>query len=289
MRHKLINLILPLILSSFLSPFSFAAKQSNIEKESYSLGVSIGSQIQKNFKQNQIDIDADAFARGVRDILSQHKLELSSGDMSKALTQLQQRTKQLQQQKIQLLAAEQADQLFADRGYPSEGNENAEIIVVEFLDYQCPHCKKMKPVIRQLLESDKNIRVVYRDLPLLGPTSIEAAKVVIAARQQGKYLDLHNALLEAKNPLSSEQIYELAEKTGIDLKKLKAEIRHPRTQQILKNNFNLADKLGIHATPSFIFGPSPQEKQVNKNDIFYISGNVPYKTIEKIINQYSKQ
>jgi len=147
-----------------------------------------------------------------------------------------------------------AQQLFADPESPVAGNLKGDVTMVEFFDYQCPHCKDMGPEIDGLLSTDKNLRVVYKTFPIFGDNSEFAAKAVLAAQKQGKFLALHNALLANKNDrLTSDIVLKLAEQVGINTTQLQTDMKDPAIAQELKDNYAIAKKLQLTGTPAFVF------------------------------------
>jgi len=136
------------------------------------------------------------------------------------------------------------------------GNPDGNVTVVEFFDYRCGYCKKVHPVVAKLLESDKNIRLVYKEFPILGPQSKLAAIAAIAALRSdpGKYLDFHNALMTARGDLTHQAVQDIAAEVGLDVKALTTAMRDPKIQPIVARNYQLAQVLGITGTPGFVIG-----------------------------------
>ncbi|MBL27158.1 MAG: hypothetical protein CMM50_06365 [Rhodospirillaceae bacterium] len=135
---------------------------------------------------------------------------------------------------------------------PSAGNPDADVTMVEFFDYRCGYCKKSLPTVVEMLEKDPNLRIVFKDYPILSPESKAAAKAAIAADKQGKYFEMHNALMASRGSFTDEQIMEIAAEVGLDTDKLAADMNSPETEAILAENMALAGELGINGTPTFI-------------------------------------
>lgn len=132
-------------------------------------------------------------------------------------------------------------------------NPEGAVPVVEFFDYQCGYCKKVAPAIRQL-QAEDDVRFIYKEIPILGEPSTIAAKAAIAARRQGKYVELHNALMSHRGRLSEDVIMSLAEEVGLDLDRLRSDMERPEVQEALDANLSLARSLGIRGTPTIIVG-----------------------------------
>lgn len=136
------------------------------------------------------------------------------------------------------------------------GNPKGDVTIVEFFDYRCPYCKKVKKDVADLLKQDGNIRLVLKEFPILSAESEMAAQAAIASVAQGKYWDFHMAMMGAED-LSKDAIFAIAKKTGIDVERLKADMKDPRVEKRLASTQELARKLGIDATPTFFIGDEP--------------------------------
>lgn len=148
------------------------------------------------------------------------------------------------------------DEIKNDPAAPVAGNPKGDVTVVEFFDYRCAYCKRVLPSVRELLESDKNVRYVFKELPILGPDSMTASHAALAAWSIApeKYFAFHAALMEARGNLGEEQVLEIAEKVGLDRKKLKDGMAAPEVEKIIQRNLELAQKLRIQGTPAFVVG-----------------------------------
>ncbi|MDE2881095.1 MAG: DsbA family protein, partial [Acidobacteriota bacterium] len=100
---------------------------------------------------------------------------------------------------------------------PVSGNPEGDVTLVEFFDYQCGYCKRSLEPVMDLLETDPGLRVVWKDFPVLGQVSTFAALASMAAQKQGKYLELHKALMGAGERLTEESVMEIAGQAGLDV------------------------------------------------------------------------
>jgi len=130
-----------------------------------------------------------------------------------------------------------------------KGSAKPDVTLVEFFDYACPYCKSSNPVIDRLVSEDKALRVVYRELPILGPDSVVAARLSLAASQIGRFNQFHDALWAAGRP-APETVAAAAQAAGL----APAVPNDPQAEAELKRNFELAGKLGATGTPLFIVG-----------------------------------
>jgi protein-disulfide isomerase len=168
------------------------------------------------------------------------------------------------------------DEIFKDAGSPEIGNPKGDITVVEFFDYNCGYCKHVLPDIQALVKKDKNVRFVFKDFPILGPSSETAAKWALAAHKQNKYFDFHRALMENKTPITDELLESIAAKTGMDVAAAKQAVGGPDIAMQIEKNRSLAENLGLTGTPAFIVG----------NDI--LRGAFPLAELEKKIAEQRK-
>jgi protein-disulfide isomerase len=153
-------------------------------------------------------------------------------------------------------AKEHASALFREPEAIIAGNPKGDITMVEFFDYHCPYCKRVKQDVSDLLKQDGNIRLVLKEFPILSKESETAARAAIASIPQGKYWDFHLALMGAED-LSDEAIFAAAKSVGINVDKLKVDMKDPKIQKRLDDTQGLARTLGIDATPTFFVGDEP--------------------------------
>ncbi len=148
--------------------------------------------------------------------------------------------------------AKNADAIYRAPGDIVLGNPKGDVTLVEFFDYNCGFCKRALGDLQTLLKTDKNLRVIIKEYPILSAGSFEAAKVSLAAAKQGNYMKFHTALLSARGQADGKKALKLAAKLGLDMKRLKADMKTPETMASLASVQNLAQKLGINGTPAYI-------------------------------------
>ena len=130
-----------------------------------------------------------------------------------------------------------------------KGAAKPDVTLVEFYDYACGYCRKMLPTVERLLAEDKGLRVVFRELPILGPNSVTAARFALAASDVGKFRAFHDALYAA-GPPTQQGIAAVAGKFGL----ADARVTAPAYEAELRRNFQLAGQLGATGTPLIIVG-----------------------------------
>jgi protein-disulfide isomerase len=130
-----------------------------------------------------------------------------------------------------------------------KGAEKPEVTMTYFFDYACGYCRQSNPDIERLLKEDKGLRVVYRELPILGPDSVAAARVSLAASKAGKFAQFHDSLYAAGRP-GPDTVSAAAKTVGIPAEPL----NDPAQEAELRSNMSLASQLGATGTPLFIVG-----------------------------------
>jgi len=137
---------------------------------------------------------------------------------------------------------------------PVAGNPHGDVTVVEFYDLRCPYCRGMEPEVTQFLQQDHGVRLVYKDLPILGPPSVLGARALLAAQKQGAYAQLRTALMRDPPDFTLQSIHLDSQKLGLNWDRLQHDMDDPSVQQRLDNNVNLASAMGIEGTPTFVVG-----------------------------------
>jgi protein-disulfide isomerase len=154
------------------------------------------------------------------------------------------------------------DALFNDPATPVAGNPMGDVTVVEFFDYHCPYCKAVASPLQKLTEEDRGVRLVMKEFPILGQDSILASQAALASVGQGKYWEFHQALMEHRGKFDMEVIKAIAAKVGLDPVKLEADMQSDKIKPMISANHDLAQTLGIGATPTFIIGDQVVEGAV---------------------------
>ena len=145
--------------------------------------------------------------------------------------------KQIEQAKKTIKITEQdaprySNDLFSAPQNLTAGNPNGSITLVEFFDYQCPHCVEAGITIDTAIKNNNNLRVIYKEWPIRGPLSEFASRAAIAAADQNKYLPLHQALLATKQPLTEENIINTAKNLGLNIAQLKQDMDSAKINKI---------------------------------------------------------
>ena len=161
---------------------------------------------------------------------------------------------------------------------PIAGNPEGDVTVVEFFDYSCGYCKRIFPRLKRLINEDKNIRFVFKELPILSPQSELAARAALAAWRQDKtkYMEIHSEFMKLKGRFSEIRILRIAKNKGLNIAQLKKDMGSLALDKTIAGNRQLAQKMNITGTPGFIIG----------NNI--IPGAVELETLKKLIAKARK-
>jgi protein-disulfide isomerase len=158
-------------------------------------------------------------------------------------------------------------QLEQDPNSPNLGNPDGDVTVIEFFDYNCPYCRKAGQTVQELLASDANVRVIYREWPILGEDSVFASRAALAARAQGKYEEFHWALMNGEGRASEASILKLARHLDLDVEKLQADMTSPAVEAHIAQSNALARTLGFTGTPAFIVGDRTAPGMLSTDEI----------------------
>jgi len=182
-----------------------------------------------------------------------------------ALQALEQR--QAEEQAAAAKAALMADRETLDRdpNAPVIGNPDGDVTIVEFFDYNCP--KRAMPEIEALLAEDPKVRIVLREWPILSEGSAFAARAALAARAQGKYFEMHDALMTMRGKLEADTVLRLADELGLDVEKLQTDMKAPEVDEHLATSMRLAEALNFNGTPSFVIGDQLLPGFVEKDEL----------------------
>ena len=135
---------------------------------------------------------------------------------------------------------------------PRAGNPKGDITLVEFFDYNCGYCRKALEELVVVLEKDKNVNVIFFDMPILGPASMEASQWSLAAHKQDKYFEYHQALLEHNGQKDKKTLEKIAKEIGLDVDKMKKDKDSREVVETLVDNLSKAQGMNVRGTPGFI-------------------------------------
>ena len=169
--------------------------------------------------------------------------------------------------------AANGDALFRNPADPVKGNAQGSITIVEFFDARCGYCKQLQPVMDQMLRRQRDVRVVMKDLPILGPNSLLASRALLAAQRQGKYAEYYDVLMKLRDEPAEPVLRREAERVGLDWARLRRDMEDPGIQTRIQSNLRLAQALRIEGTPALLIGDT------------LIPGAVDLATLERLVTE----
>lgn len=143
-----------------------------------------------------------------------------------------------------------------DPGPARIGARDPAVTIVEYFDYNCPFCRRITPMLRQVVAAGPGLALIYKDWPVLGPASVYAARCALAAGYQGKYLQAHDALLGGPRLTSDAEVQQVLGRAGIDVPRLLADLQRHATaiNRVLNRNDDEARALELQGTPGLLIG-----------------------------------
>ena len=132
------------------------------------------------------------------------------------------------------------------------GKEDAKIAVIELFDYHCGYCKRAAPLVKSILDNEKDVQVVFREYPIFGEKSNYAAEIALAAREQDKFIDMHFAMMEASGDLTKDRIKKIAQDNGVSFSKLEFARAKPVVSKSIFETHAIVDEMGVDGTPAFV-------------------------------------
>ena len=160
-----------------------------------------------------------------------------------------------------------AIKLLKDIENPGIYNENSDITIYEFFDYNCGYCKSVVKTIMDVMSEDKKVNLVFVELPILSQNSYIAATAALASEKQGLYNDYHLSLMSVKGRINEDVIFKIAKRTGLNINQLKIDMKKLEIENKLTKNREIAKLLNLNGTPAFIVGDIIYPGALQKNDL----------------------
>jgi len=178
--------------------------------------------------------------------------------LQEAMTELDKRQTAAEAEKHKTAVKQYSEALFSSPRQVVLGNPDGNVTFVEFFDYNCGYCKRAMDDMLTLLKDDPKLKIVLKEFPVLGPGSVEAARVAVAVRMQDKtgkkYLEFHQKLLGGRGQADKARALAVAKDVGLDMGRLDKDMASPEVKATLEENFKLAEALGLNGTPSYVIG-----------------------------------
>lgn len=215
-----------------------------------------------------VALPKDQFERRVRDyILSNPEI------LIEAVQRFEQRQRAAEEGEATAVLKARADEIFRDKDSPVGGNPNGNVTLIEFFDYNCPYCRQVAPIMLEAEKASPQLRVVYKEFPVLGPNSTFSAKAALAVHRQGKYLAFHRELMLDRGVADEAKVMRIAAKIGVDVERVKSDMSDPAIAAMIERNLALAQALRINGTPSFVIGDQ------------IVRGAIDLRTLQALIQQ----
>jgi protein-disulfide isomerase len=177
--------------------------------------------------------------------------------LQEAMAELERRQQESQKQAQAAALKDSREALLNSRHGVSIGNPAGDVTMVEFFDYNCGFCKRALGDLRTLIKADPKLRIVLKDFPVLGPDSVEASRVALAAKQQlkgDKLFEYHAKVLESRGRVNGERAMAVAKEMGLDMARLQRDMGGEEVAAAIAENASLGDKLGLSGTPAYVIG-----------------------------------
>ena len=192
-------------------------------------------------------LDREAVRNIVREYLLEHPEVIEE-----AIQVLQAKRESQEQDRVRAAHREHDKALRFHPMSPVSGNPKGDVTLVEFFDYQCGYCKQSLKPVEDVLETDRQLRVVWKELPILGPVSRFAARAAMASEKQGQYLEFHVAVMGSRGKLTEDRVMAIAGNVGLDIQRLRRDMDDPAIENYLDETNRLAQTLGIRGTHAFV-------------------------------------
>ena len=159
-----------------------------------------------------------------------------------------------QQARVERAVQDNAAQIFRSPASFVAGNPKGDVSVVAFYDANCPYCREGAPILSRLIANDGQVRLVLKELPVLGPDSEAVARVMLAAARQGKYFELYQRLFAAPGRATKDKAMGIAGELGLDMARLEQDMQDPAIDDAVAGNKRLAQSLGAKGVPFYLVG-----------------------------------
>ncbi|MEM9129651.1 MAG: DsbA family protein [Pseudomonadota bacterium] len=218
------------------------------------------------------DIERDAFQQEVRRYLLENP-EI----IIEAIGLLEERQAQDQAQADIDLVRANKDALFNDANSWSGGNLDGDITLVEFVDYRCGYCRRAAPELQSFLNTDTNVRIIVKEFPILGDASLISSRFAIATRQlagDNAYKSVHDALLAMNGDVNSRSLKRLGRSLDLPTDDIIAHMDSHEVTAVIAANHQLAQKLNISGTPTFVIGEQMVRGFIDADQLQQISNDM---------------
>ena len=177
--------------------------------------------------------------------------------LEEASAELEKRKQLAEAEKAKTEIKNHSDVIFNSPHQVTVGNQKGDVTLVEFFDYNCGYCKRALADLTSIMKDDSKLRVVLKEFPVLGPGSVEAARVAVAVRMQDsgkKYFDFHQRLLGGRGQADKARALQAAKEAGFDMARIEKDMASDEVRTSIEENMRIAETLGLNGTPSYVVG-----------------------------------
>ena len=178
--------------------------------------------------------------------------------LQEAMAELEKKQQLAETEKARSAIKNHSDALFNSPRQVVLGNPQGDVTFVEFFDYNCGYCKRALNDMVELMSKDSKLKVVLKEFPVLGPSSVEAAQVAVAVRMQDKtgkkYFEFHQKLLSGRGQVDKAKALATAKDIGLDMARLDKDLKSDEVAKTIEESMKLAEALGLNGTPSYVIG-----------------------------------
>lgn len=166
------------------------------------------------------------------------------------------REKDIAEQKKQQadVLKQKTKELSEDKDSPIAGNPEGDLSIIYFFDYACGYCRKADPIVDELVKTDPNLKVIYKEFPIFSDTFV--ARAALAAHKQGKYIPMHQELMANNREFTKNVVLGIAKTVGLNMSELEKDMKDPSLEAALQRNHHIAESVGVEGIPVFIIGES---------------------------------
>jgi len=168
--------------------------------------------------------------------------------------------------KLQKAVGANKDKLFGDKRSPTTGNEKASQTLVVFMDPYCGYCRKFHAEIDKVLATNKDLKVIFKDIAIMSEKSDIAIKAMAAAKNQGKYKEMQGILMSSAK-LTEETLVTKAKELGLDVKKFTTDLHSKETQTLIDDTKQLSSDMGVNGTPTIVIGDKVHPGYLSAEDL----------------------
>lgn len=197
---------------------------------------------------------AETLERADVEKIIQEYLQKNPGVVVDALNEFQRLEREREERASREALEGHMEFLTSYEGSPFIGPKDADMVLVEFFDYNCGFCKRALSDIQKLADEFDNLKIVFKEFPILSPDSEVAARYALAADEQGKYFEMHSALMEASGRLNEQRILDIAEGLDLDIDQLKEDKDSDAVSATIEKTREIGREIGVRGTPAFVVG-----------------------------------